>query len=43
MTGALIYHDQRNLKGPGYAGGFMGQPVRDPRGAFLAGCRQHDE
>lgn len=43
ITGSLIYHDQRNLKGPGYSGGFTGQPVRDPRGAFLAGCRQHDE
>lgn len=43
ISGALIYHDQRILKGPGYSGGFTGQPVRDPRGAFLAGCRQHDE
>jgi len=42
-TGNLIYHDERNLRGPGYTGGFMGLPVRDPRGAFLAGCKQHDE
>jgi len=43
ISGALIYHDRRVLKGPGYSGGFTGQPVRDPRGAFLARCRQHDE
>ncbi len=42
-SGTLIYHDERNLRGPGYSGGFIGLPVRDPRGAFLAGCRQHDE
>jgi hypothetical protein len=42
-SGALIYHDERIVRGPGYTGGFMGLPVRDPRGAFLAGCRQHDE
>jgi hypothetical protein len=42
-AGALIYHDELILRGPGYSGGFMGLPVRDPRGAFLAGCRQHDE
>ncbi len=41
--GALVYHDERILRGPGYTGGFAGLPVRDPRGAFLAGCRQHDE
>lgn len=43
ITGALIYHDERILRGPGYSGGFVGLPVRDPRGAFLAGCGQHDE
>ena len=42
-SGTLIYHDERILRGPGYTGGFMGLPVRDPRGAFLAGCKQHDE
>jgi hypothetical protein len=42
-SGTLIYHDERILRGPGYTGGFIGLPVRDPRGAFLAGCRQHDE
>ena len=42
-SGTLIYHDERILRGPGYAGGFIGLPVRDPRGAFLAGCKQHDE
>ena len=42
-SGALIYHDERILRGPGYTGGFVGLPVRDPRGAFIAGCRQHDE
>ena len=43
VSGALIYHDERVVRGPGYSGGFVGLPVRDPRGAFLAGCVQHDE
>ncbi len=42
-SGFLIYHDERILHGPGFTGGFMGLPVRDPRGAFLAGCSEHDE
>lgn len=34
----LVYHDQRLLQGPGYPGGFLGEPVRDPREAFRSGC-----
>jgi len=41
--GFLIYHDERILHGPGYTGGFLGLPVRDPCGAFLAGCSEHEE
>jgi hypothetical protein len=34
----LVYHDQRLLEGPGYPGGFLGEPVRDPVAVFRAGC-----
>jgi hypothetical protein len=36
----LVYHDQRLLEGPGYPGGFLGEPVRDPVAVFRAGCGQ---
>lgn len=37
-TGTLVYHDQRLLQGPGYPGGFLGEPVRDPVAVFRSGC-----
>jgi hypothetical protein len=37
-TSLLVYHDQRLLEGPGYPGGFLGEPVRDPVAVFRAGC-----
>lgn len=37
-AGTLVYHDQRLLQGPGYFGGFLGEPVRDPVAVFRSGC-----